>query len=130
MTKSVAETVTPVHKVNRSVEVNVKRPSWLSEDWKFCTNGASIGTVDNYYYDPVSETKFQSKTEVLDFLVTGSKHKDNTGGDATTDSCADTWTPFIDGGMVPEGERQEWDAVFSAVPQRNANEEAGSSNVQ
>ncbi|KAM3398843.1 hypothetical protein P3S68_002359 [Capsicum galapagoense] len=140
MTKSVAETVTPVHKVNRSVEVNVKRPRWLSEDWKFerkfCTNGASAGTVDNYYYDPVSGTKFQSKTEVLDFLVTGSKHKDNTGGDATpsetrsskkqkkcssekgkekitysyfdaanppvcvcwvqTDSCADTWTPFID----------------------------------
>ncbi|PHT28310.1 hypothetical protein CQW23_32082 [Capsicum baccatum] len=143
MTKSVAETVTPVHK---------------------------------YYYDPFCGTKFQSKTEVLDFLVTGSKHKDNTGGDATvlfllqpsetrsskkqkkcssekgkekitysyfdaanppvcvcwvqTDSCADTWTPFIDGGMVPEGERQEWDAVFSAVPQRNSNEEAGSSNVQ
>ncbi|PHT27753.1 hypothetical protein CQW23_32654 [Capsicum baccatum] len=32
MTKSVAETVTPMHKVNRSVEVNVKRPSWLPED--------------------------------------------------------------------------------------------------
>ncbi|PHT97777.1 hypothetical protein BC332_33301 [Capsicum chinense] len=40
------------------------------------------------------------------------------------DSCADTWTPFIDGDMVREGEREEWDAVFSAVSQRNANEEA------
>ncbi|PHT28312.1 hypothetical protein CQW23_32084 [Capsicum baccatum] len=51
MTESVAETVTPVHKVNRSVEVNVKRPSWLPEDWKFetkvRTNGASAGAVDN-----------------------------------------------------------------------------------
>ncbi|PHT25058.1 hypothetical protein CQW23_35293 [Capsicum baccatum] len=50
-TESVAETVTPVHKVNRSVEVNVKRPSWLPEDWKFemkvRTNGASAGAVDN-----------------------------------------------------------------------------------
>ncbi|PHT34964.1 hypothetical protein CQW23_26764 [Capsicum baccatum] len=32
MTKSMAEMVTPVHKVNRSVEVNVKRPTWLPED--------------------------------------------------------------------------------------------------
>ncbi|KAF3613426.1 hypothetical protein FXO38_36248 [Capsicum annuum] len=32
MMKSVAQTVTPVHKVNRSVEVYIKRPSWLSED--------------------------------------------------------------------------------------------------
>ncbi|PHT26897.1 hypothetical protein CQW23_33497 [Capsicum baccatum] len=50
-TVSVAETVTPVHKVNRSVEVNVKRPSWLPEDWKFetkvRTNGSSAGAVDN-----------------------------------------------------------------------------------
>ncbi|KAM3202155.1 hypothetical protein P3L10_029779 [Capsicum annuum] len=51
MTESVVETVTPVHKVNRSVEVNVKRQSWLLEDWKFepkvRTNGASAGAVDN-----------------------------------------------------------------------------------
>ncbi|PHT27536.1 hypothetical protein CQW23_32853 [Capsicum baccatum] len=50
-TKSMAETVTPVHKVNRSVEVNVKRPSWLLEDWKFetkvLTNGASARADDN-----------------------------------------------------------------------------------
>ncbi|PHT27537.1 hypothetical protein CQW23_32854 [Capsicum baccatum] len=51
MTESVVDTVTPVHKVNRLVEVNVKRPSWLPEDWKFepkvRTNGASAGAVDN-----------------------------------------------------------------------------------
>ncbi|PHT97009.1 hypothetical protein BC332_34065 [Capsicum chinense] len=50
-TELVAETVMPVHKVNRSVEVNIKRPSWLLEDWKFetkvHTNGASAGVVDN-----------------------------------------------------------------------------------
>ncbi|PHT34968.1 hypothetical protein CQW23_26768 [Capsicum baccatum] len=32
-----------------------------------------------------------------------------------TDSSADTLTPFIHGKMVPEGQRQEWDAVFSTV---------------
>ncbi|KAF3613425.1 hypothetical protein FXO38_36250, partial [Capsicum annuum] len=52
-TESVAETVTPVQKVNRSVEVNIKRPSWLPEDWKFekkvRTNGASAGAVDNVF---------------------------------------------------------------------------------
>ncbi|PHT69070.1 hypothetical protein T459_28557 [Capsicum annuum] len=57
-TESVAETVTPVQKVNRSVEVNIKRPSWLPEDWKFekkvRTNGASAGAVDNV--EVVSET--------------------------------------------------------------------------
>ncbi|KAM3398842.1 methyl-CpG-binding domain-containing protein 6-like [Capsicum galapagoense] len=174
MTELVAGTVTPMYKVNRSIEVNVARPSWLPEDWKFVTevhiDGAFAGTIDRYYYDPFCGTKFQSKTEVLDFLGTGGKCKDDTGGDATpsetrsskkqkksslekgkekitfscldaanpaecvcwvqTDSCADTWTPFIDGDMVPEGEREEWDAVFSAVSQRNANEEAGVSNVQ
>ncbi|PHT28318.1 hypothetical protein CQW23_32090 [Capsicum baccatum] len=50
-TEAVAEMVTPFHKVNRSVEVNVKRPSRLPEDWKFemkvRTTGASAGAVDN-----------------------------------------------------------------------------------
>ncbi|PHT27539.1 hypothetical protein CQW23_32856 [Capsicum baccatum] len=50
-TKSMAETVMHVHKVNISVEVNVKRPSWLPEDWKFetkvRTNGASARADDN-----------------------------------------------------------------------------------
>ncbi|PHT69072.1 hypothetical protein T459_28559 [Capsicum annuum] len=167
MMKPVADTVTPVHKVNRSVEVNVKRPSWLSEDWKFerkfRTNGASAGTVDNilqYYYEPVSGKKFRSMPEVLRFLKTGSMHKKSTGGDATpsetpnskkqkksclkkeknkiisffrhravlTDSSADTWAPFVHGNMVPEGQRQEWDAVFLTVSQRNANRDAGVSN--
>ncbi|KAF3629386.1 hypothetical protein FXO38_27701 [Capsicum annuum] len=32
MTKSVAETVMPMHKVNRLVVENVKRPSWLPKD--------------------------------------------------------------------------------------------------
>ncbi|KAM3398841.1 methyl-CpG-binding domain-containing protein 5 [Capsicum galapagoense] len=46
-----------------------------------------------------------------------------------TDSSADTWAPFVHGNMVPEGQRQEWDAVFSTVSQRNVNRDAGVSNV-
>ncbi|PHT97034.1 hypothetical protein BC332_34041 [Capsicum chinense] len=44
------------------------------------------------------------------------------------DSSADTWAPFVHGNMVPEGKRQEWDAVFSTVSQRNVNRDAGVSN--
>ncbi|KAM3202153.1 hypothetical protein P3L10_029777 [Capsicum annuum] len=87
MTELVAETVMPVHKVNRSVEVNVKRSSWLLEDWKFetkvRTNGASAGAVDNYYYEPVSGKRFRSKPDVLHFLEMGGRCKRSTGGDAT-----------------------------------------------
>ncbi|KAF3620226.1 putative NAC domain-containing protein 89-like [Capsicum annuum] len=175
--ESAAETVTPVRKPGRSVEVNVERPSWLPDDWRFetkvRTNGATAGTVDRYYYEPVSGTKFRSKTEVLYFLETGGKRKKPTGADATpsetpsskkqkkssskkekkkttsfyfdstnppqsvcwvqTDSSADTWAPFVHGNMVPEGRRQEWDAVFTSVSKlrrKNANRDAGVSNVQ
>ncbi|PHT25740.1 hypothetical protein CQW23_34637 [Capsicum baccatum] len=158
MKKSVAETVTPVHKVNRLVEENVKRPSWLPKDWKFetkvHTNGASAGAVDN--------------PEVLRFLKTVSTSKKSTRGYATpsetpnskkqkksslnkekdkttsfysdslnppqsvcwvmADSSTDTRAPFVPGNMVSEGQRQEWDAVFSTVSQRNANRDAGVSN--
>ncbi|KAF3629388.1 hypothetical protein FXO38_27703 [Capsicum annuum] len=138
MMESVVKMVTPVHKVNRSVEVNVKRPSRLPEDWKFepkvRTNGAFAGAIDNYYYEPVSGKRFRSKPDVLHFLEMGGRCKRSTGGDATsvcwvlTDSSAETLTPFIHGNMIPEGQRQEWDAVFSTVSQRNANRDAGVSN--
>lgn len=32
-----------------------------------------------------------------------------------TDTSADTWTPYCNGGMVPGNRRQEWDAVFLSV---------------
>ncbi|XP_060169895.1 methyl-CpG-binding domain-containing protein 5-like [Lycium barbarum] len=83
------ETVTPVKKQSRSAEVNVERPSWLPESWKVetrvRTSGATAGTVDRYYYEPVSGRKFRSKNEVQYFLETGGKRKKgNTSGDATT----------------------------------------------
>ncbi|PHT24450.1 hypothetical protein CQW23_35818 [Capsicum baccatum] len=46
------------------------------------------------------------------------------------DSSTDTRAHFVHGDMVPEGQRQEWDAVFSTVSQRNANRDAGVSNVR
>lgn len=157
-----AENVTPVRRASRSMEVNVERPSWLPEDWRFetkvRTNGATAGTVDRYYYEPVSGAKFRSKAEVLYFLETGGKRKKantGTGSDATpsetpnskkqkkssskkekkkstdfyfdsgnppqsvcwiqTDSSADTWAASCNGNMVPDSQKQQWDAVYSTV---------------
>lgn len=159
-TPSAVETAPPPRYGSRSMEVSVERPSWLPMDWRFeakvRTSGATAGTVDRYYYEPVSGSKFRSKTEVLYFLETGGKRKKanpGSGGDATpsetppskkqkksvsktkkitsfyfdsatppqsvcwvqTDTSADTWTPYCNGGMVPGNRRQEWDAVFSSV---------------
>ncbi|PHT28317.1 hypothetical protein CQW23_32089 [Capsicum baccatum] len=89
-----------------------------------------------YYCEPVSGITFRSMPEVLRFLKTCSTSKKSTGGDATSvcwvlaDSSTDTWAPFVHGNMVPEGQRQEWDAVISTVSQRNANRDAGVSNVR
>ncbi|PHT27541.1 hypothetical protein CQW23_32858 [Capsicum baccatum] len=161
MTMSVAETVTPVHKVNRSVEVRAMEAVTNACVGIVCLYCTILGVAPEYYYEPVSVKKFRSMPEVLRFLKTGSLRKKSTGGDATpsetpnskkqkkrcskkeknkttsfysdclnppqsvcwvlTDSSADTWAPFVHGNMVPEGQRQEWDAVFSTVSQRNAN---------
>lgn len=39
------------------------------------SSGATAGTKDRYYFDPVSSRKFRSKKEVLYFLETGSRKK-------------------------------------------------------
>ncbi|NP_001316316.1 methyl-CpG-binding domain-containing protein 5 [Solanum lycopersicum] len=76
---TVAQTVTPLRYGSRSAEVSVERPTWLPESWRFeakvRTSGATAGTVDRYYYEPVTGSKFRSKTEVLYFLETGGKRK-------------------------------------------------------
>ncbi|XP_055835809.1 methyl-CpG-binding domain-containing protein 5-like [Solanum dulcamara] len=93
-TASVAETATPVRQGSRSAEVNVERPSWLPLDWRFearvRTNGATAGTVDRYYYEPASGTKFRSKTEVLYFLETGGKRKKAITGSGTDATPSET----------------------------------------
>ncbi|XP_062161031.1 methyl-CpG-binding domain-containing protein 5-like isoform X3 [Alnus glutinosa] len=54
-------------------------PDWLPSGWsiedRVRSSGATAGTVDRYYFDPVSGIRFRSKTEVLYFLETGTKRK-------------------------------------------------------
>ncbi|KAE8023302.1 hypothetical protein FH972_009015 [Carpinus fangiana] len=49
-------------------------PGWYTED-RVRSSGATAGLVDRYYFDPVSGSRFRSKTEVLYFLETGTKRK-------------------------------------------------------
>ncbi|KAF5744601.1 Methyl-CPG-binding domain protein 5 putative isoform 1 [Tripterygium wilfordii] len=53
---------------------------WLVED-RIRNNGATAGTVDKYYIDPVSGFKFRSKKEVFEFLETGTPRKKRKAGE-------------------------------------------------
>ncbi|KAH0731660.1 hypothetical protein KY289_002848 [Solanum tuberosum] len=114
-----------------------ERPSWLPEDWKFKSvvrmGGATAGLTDHYYYEPLSGKRFRSKIAVLDFLSKkGDSKGKNKEEDGTTfffdsanppesvcwtltDSNEDTWKPSINGDMISEMEKQQWDVVFSSV---------------
>uniref|UniRef100_A0A3Q7IGS8 MBD domain-containing protein n=1 Tax=Solanum lycopersicum TaxID=4081 RepID=A0A3Q7IGS8_SOLLC len=63
--------IAPIH------HVNLDRPLWLSQDWKFETKvrtiGATVGRVDKLYIEPIFKSKFRSKLEVEEFLKTGCK---------------------------------------------------------
>ncbi|XP_010535494.1 PREDICTED: methyl-CpG-binding domain-containing protein 6 [Tarenaya hassleriana] len=63
--------------------------NWLPPDWRVedrvRTSGATAGSVDRYYYEPVTGRKFRSKTEVLYYLEHGTlkksaKKSDNVDG--------------------------------------------------
>ncbi|KAL9238776.1 hypothetical protein vseg_013154 [Gypsophila vaccaria] len=51
------------------------RPDWLPSGWKFKeylrTAGASAGTRDKYFIDPVTNRRFRSRKEVFRFLEDG-----------------------------------------------------------
>ncbi|CAN6692692.1 unnamed protein product [Malus baccata var. baccata] len=56
--------------------------SWLPQGWsvqeKVRSSGATAGSTDRYYIDPVSGRRFRSKIEVLRFLETGTAKKAKT----------------------------------------------------
>ncbi|KAG5600211.1 hypothetical protein H5410_031581 [Solanum commersonii] len=56
------EKITPIHRVNKSLERNVERQRWLPKSWTFLTivhtSSATIGMVDKYYYEPITESRF------------------------------------------------------------------------
>ncbi|KAL7174000.1 hypothetical protein ACSBR2_033284 [Camellia fascicularis] len=127
------------------VELLPERPKWLPESWvmdcRIRTSGASAGSIDRYYFDPVSGRRFRSKKEVDYFLETGSTRKrkrdpdtnslENSGGHKSsaplnfefndvpenvrwvlTNASRDQWTPFVGDKMVPKSTRKEWNAAF------------------
>lgn len=102
-----AEMVMPVH------QVNVERPSLLPGEWKFETK---ICHVDRPFETPQSKKqKNGSKTKkVAPFHFEFANPPESVSW-VQTDSNEDTWKPFVDGSMVPETQKQEWDAVFSSV---------------
>ncbi|XP_015158698.1 uncharacterized protein [Solanum tuberosum] len=102
-----AEMVMPVH------QVNVERSSLLPGEWKFETK--------IFHVDRPSETsqskkqKCASKTKKVTPFHFDSANPPESVCWVQTDSNEDTWKPFVDGNMVPETQKQEWDAVFSRV---------------
>ncbi|XP_059627756.1 methyl-CpG-binding domain-containing protein 5-like [Cornus florida] len=74
-----------------------ERPDWLPEDWTMqCTirsSGATAGSIDKYYVEPVAGRRFRSKQEVLYFLETGSKRKRKLNPDADATSSESPGAP-------------------------------------
>ncbi|KAL1832285.1 hypothetical protein ACET3Z_001936 [Daucus carota] len=64
-----------------------KSPGWLPAGWtvtyKTRTSGATAGTVDKYYVEPITGARFRSKVEVERYLETGSKNKLPSDANAT-----------------------------------------------
>ncbi|KAL6195575.1 hypothetical protein ACLB2K_031193 [Fragaria x ananassa] len=65
---------------------------WLPAGWrveyKVRSSGATAGSTDRYYYDPVSGRRFRSKKEVLHFLETGTPKKNANSDKNTVESSA------------------------------------------
>ncbi|KAJ6964276.1 hypothetical protein NC652_002532 [Populus alba x Populus x berolinensis] len=82
--------VTPVREKRRLSETDVVTswlpPGWVVED-RVRTSGATAGTRDKYYIEPVSGRRFRSKKEVQYYLETGTLKK---RGKATENVDADT----------------------------------------
>ncbi|XP_049399917.1 methyl-CpG-binding domain-containing protein 5-like [Solanum stenotomum] len=67
-------------KITPMYQVNPDRQKWLPNNLTFETKvrsgGASAGQKDRYYFEPVTGSKFRSKTQVEDFLKTGLKREE------------------------------------------------------
>ncbi|PHT97778.1 hypothetical protein BC332_33302 [Capsicum chinense] len=135
MTESVAETVTPVHKYYCE-PVSGKKFRSMPEVLRFLKTGSTRkkSTGGDAIPSETPNSKKQKKSSLKkEKDKTTSFYSDSLNPPQSicwvlADSSADTWAPFVHGNMVPEGQRQEWDAVFSTVSQRNANWDAGVSN--
>ncbi|PHT27542.1 hypothetical protein CQW23_32859 [Capsicum baccatum] len=131
MTKSVAETVTPMHKVNRSVESKPDVLHFLEMGGRCKRSTGGDATPS----ETPNREKQKKSSSMKEEMKTTSSYSDSLNPPQSvcwvlTDSSAKTLTPFIHSNMIPDGQKKEWDAVFSTVSQRNANRDAGVSNVR
>ncbi|XAR60170.1 hypothetical protein NMG60_11033428 [Bertholletia excelsa] len=92
---------------SRSGTTMPERPKWLPDDWRMefrvRSSGVTAGSVDRYYVEPVSGSRFRSKNEVEYFLQTGSKRKKKPSSDADSNAS----------GESPGGRRQKKSASKS-----------------
>lgn len=91
------ETPQPSHLKGGSDPPLGDRPDWLPPGWTFVervrSSGASAGSRDKYFMDPVTNRRFRSKKEVLLYLETGTvafKKKKNSDTDGTPQSSGPT----------------------------------------
>ncbi|KAL6341644.1 hypothetical protein AAG906_032765 [Vitis piasezkii] len=120
---------------------SVEREDWLPPGWivegRVRSSGASAGSRDKYFIEPITGRRFRSKKEVRYYLETGEvrkkpkKNPDNSPEKGTKspplnfnfEDVPDTvkwvrtgssegWTPFINGQEVPESSKRDWAAAF------------------
>ncbi|XP_052187539.1 methyl-CpG-binding domain-containing protein 6-like isoform X3 [Diospyros lotus] len=80
MTESAAAESTPSgRKGAPAADGLAETPNWLPDGWRVLTkvraSGATAGSTDRYYVDPLSGFRFRSKKEVEYYLQTGTKRK-------------------------------------------------------
>ncbi|CAH8296705.1 unnamed protein product [Eruca vesicaria subsp. sativa] len=67
--------------------------NWLPAGWrvedKVRTSGATAGSVDKYYHEPITGRKFRSRTEVLYYLEHGTTPKKGSKKPKNTGSISD-----------------------------------------
>ncbi|KAK4709207.1 hypothetical protein R3W88_030132 [Solanum pinnatisectum] len=113
LTPALAGTTLEMQKTVLAAEMVMPRPSFLPGEWKFETK---ICHVDRPSETPQSKKqKSGSKTKKVTPFHFDSAYPPESVSWVQTDSNEDTWKPFVDGSMVPETQKQEWDAIFSSV---------------
>ncbi|ESQ42420.1 hypothetical protein EUTSA_v10014530mg [Eutrema salsugineum] len=77
-------------------------PGWRVED-KVRTSGATAGSVDKYYYEPITGRKFRSRTEVLYYLEHGTSKR---GGSSKKAENTDSHSDHIEGQVSNRSSRK------------------------
>lgn len=146
----------PSSRYQRAITV-IESPDWLPKGWitelRIRETGASAGTTDKYFFDPVSDHRFRSKKDVFKFVETGyirglsSKRKNedpdgktsaenkssNTAGVYASkrptkvrwvlNSSEGSWVPFIDEEDMNGSNLKEGELIFDLDSNANTSGE-------